>query len=236
MAVTFLKILVHYDVKYNVNIVKYFLQALINESITIRKTALRVVLFILVQNKPRFKKIEIDPYSFSKCEVTNHKTGPGIREDNKWLLYDSKTIPKSAEAWDEPRFLHDHSTGFYAWPTKVEIYAPSTEQPNIDKRFQNLSVEEKEIYNFFNNPENLQQFIEYFSMEEKKGKDQFNAYKFLLFKVSRRKRKKINFGRGHLVYVLTVGCQVSNSNELSFCFRISSKSSRTSCWTRSFRT
>jgi proteasome activator subunit 4 len=182
MAVTFLKILVHYDVKYNVNIVKYFLQALINESITIRKTALRVVLFILVQNKPRFKKIEIDPYSFSKCEVTNHKTGPGIREDNKWLLYDSKTIPKSAEAWDEPRFLHDHSTGFYAWPTKVEIYAPSTEQPNIDKRFQNLSVEEKEIYNFFNNPENLQQFIEYFSMEEKKGKDQFNAYKFLLFK------------------------------------------------------
>ncbi|KYB26764.1 proteasome activator complex subunit 4 [Tribolium castaneum] len=182
MAVTFLKVLVHYDVKYNVRIVKYFLQALINESITIRKTALRVSLFILIQNKPKFTKIEIDPYGFSNSKRNNHKLRPGIREDNKWLLYDSKTVPKDSEAWEKPRFLHDHSIGYYAWPTKVEIYAPPSEQPHIDKRFPKLSEEEKEIYEFFSNAENLDQFIKYFSMEEKKGKDQFNAYKFLLFK------------------------------------------------------
>lgn len=184
MAVTFLKVLVHYDVKYNVRIVRYFLQALINESITIRKTALRVSLFILIQNKPRFKKIEISPYGFGSCKGGQDKLNPGIREDNKWLLYDSKTIPKDAEAWEQSRFLHDHSTGFYAWPKKLEIYAPSEDQPNIDKRFSNLTEEEQEIYSFFSNAGNLEQFIKYFSMEEKKGKDQFNAYKFLLFKVN----------------------------------------------------
>lgn len=213
MAVNFLKVLVHYDIKYNVKIVKYFLHALIHESITIRKTALKVTLFILIQNKPKFKKIEIDPFKFSDSKFKTQKLNPGIREDNKWLLYDSQTAPRNSEAWEEPKYLHDHSLGFYAWPKKLEIYAPPKDQPNIDKRFANLSEEEQEIYNFFTNKENLEQFIKYFSMEEKKGKDQFNAYKFLLFKV-----KKYIF----------ISTSISNCRLwLLFIFRISSKFLRT---------
>lgn len=183
MAVTFLKILVHYDVKYNVRIIRYFLHALINESIAIRKTALRVSLFILIQNKPKYKKIQVDPFCFSNT-VAKSSVKPGLRDDNKWLMYNSKTVPLNSESWDESRFLHDHSTGFYAWPKSLEMYAPSLQQSHIDKRFGNLTIEEKEIYDFFSNSNNLEQLIKYFSMEEKKGKDQFNAYKFLLFKVS----------------------------------------------------
>lgn len=183
MAVTFLKILVHYDVKYNVRIIKYFLDALINESITIRKTALRVFIFILIQNKPKYKKIQVDPFSFSKTGA-KVLVEPGLREDNRWLMYNSKTIPQSSESWEEPRYLHDHTTGFYAWPKKFEIYASPLQQPHIDERFDSLTNEEQEIYDFFSNSNNLDQLIKYFSMEEKKGKDQFNAYKFLLFKVS----------------------------------------------------
>lgn len=184
MAIGFLRILVHYDVKYNINIVKYFLPALINESITIRKTALKVVLFILIQNKPKFKKLVIDPLIFStKVGCSDEKVNPGIRPDNKWLLYDSKTIPKNSEEWDQPRYVHSQSIGYYTWPKVVKTYAPSCDQPSINKRWNSLTDEEKEIYDFFNSPNNLEQFIKFFSMEEKKGKDQFSAYKFLLFKV-----------------------------------------------------
>lgn len=62
------------------------------------------------------------------------------------------------------------------------LYAPSDEQPPLDRNESELKPEEKEVYNFFINPENVAKLIKYFSLEEKKGKDKFNGFKFLMFK------------------------------------------------------
>ncbi|KAF5303620.1 hypothetical protein FQA39_LY09867 [Lamprigera yunnana] len=179
MALFFIKCLVHPDVKYNTKVIKFFMGALINDSLQVRKIAMRVLLYILIQNKQKYKKITIDPFTFSG--VSKHKKIiPGIRSDNQWLLYNSNTAPNNSEEWNKPRFLHRRDLGYYAWPTKLEIYASFEEQPHFLKRINNLSEEEKEILNFFNES-NVENLIKYLSMEEKKGKDHFGGFRFLVF-------------------------------------------------------
>lgn len=208
MALGFLRDLVHPDVKYSAKVVEFFLKALIDESIIIRKIALRTVLFIVIQNKPKFIKITIDPYQFNG--KVHNKIIPGIRPDNKWLLYDSKTLPKNETEWDAPRYVHNQYIGFYSWPKTLEVYAKSHEQPTPSKRMNNLTDQEKALYNFFTNEKNVDVLIKYLSMEEKKGKDLFNGQRFLLFKVTR-------------LQILFLSLQLLNFN---FC-RIFSRSSKT---------
>lgn len=103
MALGCIRDLVHYDVMYDHNVVRYFLRALINDSLAVRKLALRVTLFIMVQTKPKFKKVTIDPRSLSNFVANGTKKLPGVTADNEWLLYNSKTVPKCAEDWDTLR-------------------------------------------------------------------------------------------------------------------------------------
>nr|XP_023028371.1 proteasome activator complex subunit 4-like [Leptinotarsa decemlineata] len=182
MAMNFIKNLVHLDVKYSHRIVKFFLNALIDESIIVRKLAAKVFVYILVQNRINFKKVEIDPYKFSSTTV-NGNVVPGIREDNKWLLYNSLTAPKSSEEWNEPRYVHNQYTGYYTWPKKLEVFDSPSKQVTPAKRMDDLTEIEKEIYVFFSDEAKVSTLIKYLSMEEKKGHDQFNAYRFFMFKV-----------------------------------------------------
>lgn len=181
MAISFIRYLVHPDVNYNGKVVEFFLKALINDSIMIRKIALKVVLFIVMQNKPKFVKITIDPYQFGGNK--SDKITPGIRADNKWLLYNSKTLPMTKSEWDTSRYVHDQHIGFYSWPKTLEVYAPFKDQPSISKRINNLTEQEEALYNFFSNEKNVDILIKYLSMEEKKGGDVFSAQRFALFKV-----------------------------------------------------
>ena len=106
---------------------------------------------------------------------------PGERADNSWLQYNSKTRPLTVEQWNEPRFVHKLYIGYYTWPKKLQVYAsPIEEVFNLEKR--KLSDIEQEIYNFFNDPQNVDKLIHYFSLEEKKGKEKFNCSNFFLFK------------------------------------------------------
>ncbi|KAG5878460.1 hypothetical protein JTB14_022783 [Gonioctena quinquepunctata] len=182
MAINFIKDLVHLDVKYNTRIVKFFLNALIDESIIVRKAAIKVVVFILVQNKHVFKKVEIDPFQFVKPAIKNGRLEPGVRDDNRWLLYNSLTAPKSTKEWEELRYIHDQYTGYYTWPKKLEVHDSPSKQETAAKRLDNLTDIEKEIYGFFSNESSVFILIKYLSMEEKKGHDHFNAYRFFTFK------------------------------------------------------
>jgi proteasome activator subunit 4 len=66
----------------------------------------------------------------------------------------------------------------------VEVYAASAEQPALDRRHNELTAEEKEVHLFFSDQRNVDRLIELLALEEKKGKDKFNGYRFLMFKVS----------------------------------------------------
>lgn len=174
--------MIHPDVIYSAKVVKFFLAALINESLAVRKIALKVGLYIMMQNKPKFRKVQIDPYK-SNPQIEN-EIAPGIREDNKWSLYNSKTVPKTEQDWNQLRYVHPNGYGYYTWPKPMEVYAVVTDQPCLEKRSSDLSDQEKEIFAFFGNSKNVEEFIKYLSLEEKKGKDKFNHYRFMLFKVS----------------------------------------------------
>lgn len=78
--------------------------------------------------------------------------------------------------------MHDQYSGFYAWPKEMKVYDRYQNQPTPAKRMDKLTDQEKEIFNFFSDKEKFKQLIRYLSMEEKKGRDQFNLYRFLIFK------------------------------------------------------
>ena len=63
------------------------------------------------------------------------------------------------------------------------IYAPPSEQPPLDRKFEELTEPEKEVYSFFNDQENVDKLISFLSLEENKGADNFQIRKYWLFKV-----------------------------------------------------
>ncbi|XP_017776330.1 PREDICTED: proteasome activator complex subunit 4-like isoform X2 [Nicrophorus vespilloides] len=182
MAVCFLRDLVHCHVRYNANVVRFFLSMLINESLKIRKLAMKAVVFILIQNKPNFVRIQIDPKKYMREIPKSSKLPPGIRADNEWLLYNSKTSPKNTEQWNETRFCHDQYSGYYCWPPTITVSAPPNDQPNISDHPEIMTAQQKEIYEFFTNDANMDLLIKYWSLEEKKGNDKFSSSRFILFK------------------------------------------------------
>ena len=173
--------LVHPDSKYSTSAVRYFLKLMVDETLRVRRIATKVMQFILLQNKPKFKKISVDP----RGHYTKSDDGicPGNRPDNDWLLYNSSTVPTNAEEWNRQRYMHDKHIGFYTWPESIQVYAPPNEQPYLEQRRENLGEQEREIYNFFTDKANVALLIKYWSMEEKKGKDKFNLVRYSVIKV-----------------------------------------------------
>jgi hypothetical protein len=66
---------------------------------------------------------------------------------------------------------------------QVQVYAASGEQPALERMHNELTDAEKEVDLFFSNQNNVDRLIEYLALEEKKGKDKFNGYRFIMFKV-----------------------------------------------------
>lgn len=79
----------------------------------------------------------------------------------------------------------------------MKVHAPSSQQLCLDPEACELTDCEKEVYLFFDNPQNIDKLISYFSLEEKKGKDKFNANRCFLFKGLFR-----NHGNVHLKHFL----------------------------------
>lgn len=128
----------------------------------------------------------LSSYIFSLCSSLNEDIYYlfflGIREDNKWLLYNPKTVPKTSEEWDEPRYVHDQYTGYYRWPKTLKVYDCPSNQETPCKRMDKLTTKEQYIYDFFTDEKKVGMLIKYSSMEERKGHDQFNSYRSFMYK------------------------------------------------------
>lgn len=106
---------------------------------------------------------------------------PGNRPDNQWLQYDAALVPKNQDDWDQPRFMYKTS-GYFGWTSTVQMYAPTADQPKLDRTIDEMNEVEKVIFEFFTNQANVDKLVEYWSLEEKKGKDKFNRSRFYLIK------------------------------------------------------
>ena len=64
----------------------------------------------------------------------------------------------------------------------MEVYAPENEQPALDRTLDDMTPGEQEIFNFFSNTSNVDKLIYFLSLEDRKGKDKFDATRFSFFK------------------------------------------------------
>lgn len=62
------------------------------------------------------------------------------------------------------------------------IYAPTAQQPKLNRTIDEMSTVERVVYFFFANESNITKLVEFWSLEEKKGKDKFNKSRFYLIK------------------------------------------------------
>lgn len=68
----------------------------------------------------------------------------------------------------------------------MEVYAPEEEQPPLIRSPEGYTAGEMEICNFFDNPANVEKLIYFLSLEDRKGRDRFDATRFSLFKGKER--------------------------------------------------
>ncbi|XP_035449064.2 proteasome activator complex subunit 4B isoform X2 [Spodoptera frugiperda] len=161
--------------------VRGMVQALLHDDIAVRRTAQRLVHYVLKQRKHKIIKIEMDPYDIAGVPRPEKRT-PGYRKDLEWAIWSDERVYKTDEEWDQP-WLRNSMYGFYAWPEKLEIAAPASEQVySSDLAPEDMEEGERHLYEFFNNEDNVNKLVAFLTVEEKKGKDKFNGVRFSLFK------------------------------------------------------
>uniref|UniRef100_A0A3B5LA44 Proteasome activator complex subunit 4B n=1 Tax=Xiphophorus couchianus TaxID=32473 RepID=A0A3B5LA44_9TELE len=180
MATDLLALLLRDDHPLPPDAVLYFTQTLVHDSISIRKVSISAMAGILKQLKRPRKKVTVKP-----SDISGIKDPEGIcvgdREGNCWLQYDSSNLPLSQEQWDSLQYVEKTHWGYYSWPREMMIYA-SSEKPQDDLPYEEMSEGEKIIFEYFSDPDFIDQLIEFLSLEERKGKDSFNPRRFCLFK------------------------------------------------------
>ncbi|XP_076047764.1 proteasome activator complex subunit 4-like isoform X2 [Oratosquilla oratoria] len=183
MTLYMLFMLIRPDVPFPAVAVKAFVNNLIHESISVRKTAIHGMACILKKQKRKHKMVEVDPYCANEKPCTQRDLRPGdAREDNRWLQYDASKPITNQKEWDAPRFVHKTHYGWYTWPKPMKVYAPSAEQPTLDRKEGELDPGEREVYIFFKSQDNVDKLIKFLSAEERKGRDKFDSRRFWMFK------------------------------------------------------
>ena len=87
------------------------------------------------------------------------------------------------------RFIHKTHFGFYVWPKENLVYAPSSQQPKLDRTPDEMSPSEQIVYAFFTDNQNIKKLFSFLTLEQKKGYDFFDVERFGMFKALFR-----NFG------------------------------------------
>ncbi|XP_053659354.1 proteasome activator complex subunit 4B-like [Anopheles marshallii] len=173
-------------------------QNLIHDAVIERKLAIQLVLGIFRQQKRPQKKLIMNPLEIVAriaagpnanavaAETVAPNPGsnvpPGYREDNMWLQYDVAKVPTNQAEWDEPRYMYT-SEGCFGWTKGFKMYAPSAEQPKLNRTVDEMSEHERAIFEFFNEQQNVDTLIRFWSLEEKKGRDEFSSSRMLLIKM-----------------------------------------------------
>lgn len=171
------------NVKYPDAVIHYAVNNLISESIEERNMAARMMRSIFKQQKRKHVKIPIDPAAIGG--VSQPKAGEplkfGCRPDNRWLQYELDELPKNQAQWDAPIYVHK-TDGFFGWSSNFMVYAPSAQQPKLNRQRNELNSSEQIIYDFFANRSNIQKLIKFFSLEENPGEEQFSNTRSCLMK------------------------------------------------------
>ncbi|XP_016892945.1 proteasome activator complex subunit 4A isoform X2 [Cynoglossus semilaevis] len=181
IAIGFLSLLLRDDQQLPPAAVIFFVKSLNHDTLYVRKVAISAVAGILKQIKRLHKKVPVRPSELCEVKELNGIIA-GDRSDNRWLQYNSGSLPRMQQDWDKCVFVEKTHWGYYCWPRKLMIYAPQEEQPKQNLSKDEMTEREQIIYNHFSDPVFINQFIEFLSLEDRKGKDKFSPRRFCLFK------------------------------------------------------
>ncbi|XP_061914340.1 proteasome activator complex subunit 4A [Entelurus aequoreus] len=186
VAIGLLSLLLRDDHQLPPAAVLFFIKTLNHDSLYVRKVAISAVAGIMKQIKRPHKKVPISPSEiFKRDKVAVEETSgivAGDRPDNKWLQYNSSSLPRTQQDWECCVFVEKTHWGYYSWPRELMIYAPEDKQPKLNLVRDEMTEREQIIYDHFSDPVFVNQFIEFLSLEERKGKDKFSTRRFCLFK------------------------------------------------------
>uniref|UniRef100_A0A3Q3N6V1 Proteasome activator subunit 4a n=1 Tax=Mastacembelus armatus TaxID=205130 RepID=A0A3Q3N6V1_9TELE len=171
ISIGFLSLLLRDDHQLPSPAVTFFVKSLNHDSLYVRKVAISAVAGIMKQIKRPHKKIP---------ELSAIVAGD--RPDNQWLQYDSSSLPRTQQDWDRCVFVEKTHWGYYCWPRKLMMYAPLEEQPKQNLTREEMTEREQIMFDHFSDPVFINQFIEFLSLEDRKGKDKFSPRRFCLFK------------------------------------------------------
>uniref|UniRef100_A0A672JBT1 Proteasome activator subunit 4a n=1 Tax=Salarias fasciatus TaxID=181472 RepID=A0A672JBT1_SALFA len=177
IAIGFLSLLLRDDHQLPPPAVTFFVKSLNHDSLYVRKVAISAVAGIMKQIKRQHKKVPVSP-----SELCKHGIVAGDRPDNQWLQYNSSNLPRTQQDWDHCVFVEKTHWGYYCWPRKLLMYAPLEEQPKQNLTREEMTEREQIIFDHFSDPVFINQFIEFLSLEDRKGKDKFSPRRFCLFK------------------------------------------------------
>ncbi|XP_011482882.1 proteasome activator complex subunit 4 isoform X2 [Oryzias latipes] len=181
ISIGFLSLLLRDDHQLPPAAVTFFVKSLNHDSLYVRKVAISAVAGVMKQIKKPHKKVPISPSEL--CEMIDTKAiVAGDRPDNQWLQYNSGKLPLTQKDWDACVFVEKTHWGYYCWPRKLMIYAPEKEQPKQNLCREEMTEREQITFDHFSDPVFINQFIEFLSLEDRKGKDKFSPRRFCLFK------------------------------------------------------
>ena len=129
-----------------------------------------------------------DDWGFDLLELGGLQCRPGERGDNAWLQHRPAPAPG-----DQLRLVSKPYLGFYTWPTEPMVYAAASLQPPLDRGEDTMPEAERIVHTFFNDDKNVSKFVDFLSMENRKGWDYFDVERFGMFKALFR-----NFGDSFL--------------------------------------
>ncbi|CAG09459.1 unnamed protein product, partial [Tetraodon nigroviridis] len=181
IAIGFLSLLLRDDHQLPPPAVTFFVKSLNHDSLYVRKVAISAVAGIMKQIKRPHKKVPVSPSELSGVKMQSEIVA-GDRKDNQWLQYNSSSLPQTQRDWDGCVFVEKTHWGYYSWPRKLSIYAPLEDQPKQSLTREEMTEREKIIFDHFSDPVFINQFIEFLSLEDRKGKDKFSPRRFCLFK------------------------------------------------------
>uniref|UniRef100_A0AAQ6AN48 Proteasome activator Blm10 mid region domain-containing protein n=1 Tax=Amphiprion ocellaris TaxID=80972 RepID=A0AAQ6AN48_AMPOC len=181
IAIGFLSLLLRDDHQLPPPAVMFFVKSLNHDSLYVRKVAISAVAGIMKQIKRPHKKVSVSPSELCGVKELDVIVA-GDRADNEWLQYNSSNLPRTQQDWDHCVFVEKTHWGYYCWPRKLMMYAPLEEQPKHNLSREEMTEREQIIFDHFSDPVFINQFIEFLSLEDRKGKDKFSPRRFCLFK------------------------------------------------------
>lgn len=106
---------------------------------------------------------------------------PGDRADNLWITLNNYQPPKTQQEWEETCFLDKSYHGYYKWPKIIKYPMNKRERYTKDNMPESVAI----IYERFLEKSFVEKFAQFMILDEEKGKINFDARRFNMFKVRR---------------------------------------------------